>query len=95
MQIFSIDTVSGLLRPTLDGWNLIPSGYRIYIDDFIPEGDVLMPGVSSADPGIRDSDEVLVIGKRALAVGKAALPSEDIARSKRGVAVRVRKIKRL
>ncbi|MFA4859812.1 archaeosine synthase subunit alpha [Methanoregula sp.] len=95
VQVFSIDTVSGMLRPTLDGWNLIQSGYRVYIDDFIPEGDVLMPGVSSADPGIRDGDEVLVIGKRALAAGKAALPSEDISRSKRGVAVRVRKIKRL
>jgi archaeosine synthase len=95
VQVFSIDTVTGLLRPTLDGWNMIPSGYRVYIDDFIPEGDVLIPGVSSADPGIRDGDEVLVVGKRALAAGKAALPSEDMNRTKRGVAVRVRKIKRL
>nr|WP_320160833.1 archaeosine synthase subunit alpha [uncultured Methanoregula sp.] len=95
VQIFSIDTVTGLLRPTLDGWKMIPSGYRVHIDDFIPEGDVLIPGVSSADPGIRDGDEVLVIGARALAVGKAALPAEDMTRSKRGIAVRVRKIKKL
>jgi archaeosine synthase len=95
VQIFSIDTGTGLLRPTFDGWNLIPEGYRVYIDDFIPEGDVLVPGVVTADPGIRDGDEVLVIGARAHATGRAALPADEILRSRRGVAVRVRKIKRL
>ncbi len=72
VQIFSIDTGSGLLRPTFDGWNLIPEGYRVHIDDFIPEGDVLVPGVVEADPGIREGDEVLVVGARALATGQAA-----------------------
>ncbi|MDD1688393.1 MAG: archaeosine synthase subunit alpha [Methanoregula sp.] len=95
VQIFSIDTGTGFLRPTFDGWNLIPSGYRVYIDDFIPEGDVLVPGVEKADPGIRDGDEVLVIGTRAHATGRAALPADEILRSGRGVAVRVRKIKRI
>lgn len=93
-QIFSIDTGTGLLRPTFDGWGMIPEGLRVYIDDFIPEGDVLIPGVTRADPGIRDGDEVLVVGARAMATGRAALPSEDMVRSRRGVAVRVRKIKR-
>ena len=51
VQVFSIDTGTGLLRPTFDGWNLLPRGYRVYIDDFIPEGDVLVPGVVKADPG--------------------------------------------
>jgi len=95
VQIFSIDTGTGFLRPTFDGWNLIPRGYRVYIDDFIPEGDVLVPGVEKADPGIRDGDEVLVIGTRAHATGRAALPADEILRSGRGVAVRVRKIKRI
>jgi archaeosine synthase len=95
VQVFSIDTGTGLLRPTFDGWNLIPAGYRVYIDDFIPEGDVLVPGVVTADPGIREGDEVLVIGARAYATGRAALPAEEMLRSRRGVAVRVRKIKRL
>jgi archaeosine synthase alpha-subunit len=62
VQVFSIDTGTGLLRPTFDGWNLLPGGYRIYIDDFIPEGDVLVPGVVKADPEIRDGDEVFVVG---------------------------------
>jgi archaeosine synthase len=95
IQIFSIDTVSGLCRPTIDGWNMIPEGYRVYIDDFIPEGDVLVPGVVNADPQIRDGDEVIVVGPRALATGKAALSGEEMLRARRGIAVRVRKIKRL
>jgi archaeosine synthase alpha-subunit len=94
-QLFSIDTGTGLLRPTFDGWDLIPSGYRVTIDDFIPEGDVLIPGVTGADPLIRDGDEVLVVGARALATGRAALSAGEMLRSHRGVAVRVRKIKRV
>ena len=95
VQLFSIDTGTGLLRPTFDGWSLIREGYRVHIDDFIPEGDVLVPGVVSADPGIREGDEVLVIGARAQATGRAALPGDEMLRSGRGVAVRVRKIKKL
>jgi archaeosine synthase len=95
VQLFSIDTGTGLLRPTFDGWDLIPDGYRVVIDDFIPEGDVLVPGVVSTDSRIRDGDEVLVIGARAHATGRAALPADELLRSGRGVAVRVRKIKRL
>jgi archaeosine synthase len=95
VQIFSIDTVTGLLRPTIDGWNLIPEGYRVIIDDFIPEGDVLAPGVVSADNQIREGDEVLVVGPRAHAVGRAALSGGEMLQLRRGVAVRVRKIKKL
>ena len=89
------NVIAGLLRPTFDGWKMIPEGLRVYIDDFVPEGDVLVPGVVRADAGIRDGDEVLVLGPRAMATGKAALPSEEMTRSRKGVAVRVRKIKRL
>jgi archaeosine synthase len=94
-QLFSLDTGTGMLRPTFDGWNLIPAGYRVHIDDFIPEGDILAPGVVNADPEIREGDEVLVIGARAMAVGRAAMPAWEMQKSRRGVAVRVRKIKRL
>ena len=95
IQLFSIDTGTGMLRPTLDGWKIIPEGYRVYIDDFIPEGDILTPGVVSADPAIRDGDEVLVVGARALGTGRAALPADEMQRSRRGIAVHVRKIKRI
>lgn len=94
-QLFSLDTGTGLIRPTFDGWALIPEGYRVTIDDFMPEGDVLVPGVTGADPVIRDGDEVLVVGKRAIANGRAALSAGEMLRSHRGVAVRVRKIKKL
>ena len=94
-QLFSIDTGTGLIRPTFDGWALLPECYRVTIDDFIPEGDVLVPGVTAADPAIRDGDEVLVVGKRAIANGRAALSAGEMLRSHRGVAVRVRKIKKL
>ena len=94
-QLFSLDTGTGLIRPTFDGWALIPEGYRVTIDDFVPEGDVLVPGVTGADPAIRDGDEVLVVGKRAIANGRAALSAGEMLRSRRGVAVRVRKIKKL
>jgi archaeosine synthase len=95
VQCFSIDTATGMLRPTIDGWNLIPDSYRVTIDDFVPEGDVLVPGVENADPQIREGDEVLVVGARAIATGRAALPTGEMLRSRRGVAVRVRKIKRV
>jgi archaeosine synthase len=95
IQLFSLDTGTGLIRPTFDGWDIIPEGYRVTIDDFIPEGDVLVPGVTGADPAIRDGDEVLVTGARAIATGRAALPAGEMLRSRRGVAVRVRKIKKV
>jgi len=95
VQLFSLDTGTGLIRPTFHGWDLITAGYRITIDDFVPEGDVLVPGVTGADPAIRDGDEVLVVGARAIATGRAALPAGEMLNSHRGVAVRVRKIKRV
>ena len=94
-QLFSIDTGNGLLRPTFEGWDLIPEGYRVTISDFVPEGDVLVPGVVDADPAIREGDEVLVIGSQAMATGRAAMTAAEMKGSKRGVAVRVRKVKKL
>lgn len=89
-QLFSIDPDTGLLRPTLEGWREIP-GYRVTIDDFVPHGDVLAPGVVDADPSIRPGDEVLVTGPSARATGRAMMGADEMVRSQRGVAVRVRK----
>ncbi|HUU75248.1 MAG TPA: archaeosine synthase subunit alpha [Methanoregulaceae archaeon] len=90
---FSLDTGTGLLKPTIEGWTLIPDVYRVKIDDFIPKGDILAPGVTDADPAIRTGDEVLVEGARVLATGRAAMPASEMKSSRRGVAVKVRKIK--
>lgn len=93
-QMFSIDASTGLLRPTMEGWKFL-SGYRVTISDgFVPQGDILAPGIASADPAIREGDEVLVEGPGYRATGKAAMGADEMIRSSRGVAVRVRKTKK-
>lgn len=90
--VFGIDAASGLLRPTFEGWTLLGDGYRVEIDDFVPQGDVFAPGVLDADPRIRPGDEVLVVGPSAYATGRAAMSAGEMLRSTRGVAVRRRKV---
>jgi archaeosine synthase len=63
---------------------------RVEIDDFVPRGSVLAPGVVDADDVIRVGDEVVVEGPRALAVGRAAMSGAEMRASTRGVAVDVR-----
>ena len=94
-QLFSVDSETGYFRPTFEGWELIESGYRVYIDNFVPQGDILAPGVSDCDRDIREGDEVLVVGESALATGRAMMGADEMLSSKRGVAVRVRKVKKL
>nr|WP_319537877.1 archaeosine synthase subunit alpha [uncultured Methanospirillum sp.] len=94
-QIFSLEPTTGMLRPTFDGWGMIDTGYRVYIDDFVPQGDILAPGVVEADPAIREGDEILVVGENAMATGRAVMSADEMIRSHRGVAVRVRKVKKL
>lgn len=93
--VFSVEPTTGLLRPTFAGWDLIPGVYRVSIDRFIPEGDILAPGVIGADPAIREGDEVLVEGESVRATGRAAMNGCAMHSSRRGVAVRVRKVKKL
>ena len=89
--LFTLDARTGLLRPTFEGWDLIPEGYRVGIDAFTPKGDILAPGVLSADEGIREGDEVLVLGEGVMATGRAAMGGPEMRRSRHGVAVKVRK----
>ena len=63
---------------------------RVAIDDFVPHGSVLAPGVVDADDGVRVGDEVVVEGPRAFAVGRAAMSGAEMVGSTRGVAVDVR-----
>jgi predicted RNA-binding protein len=67
----------------------------VIIDAFAPEGDVLAPSVTAADSLIRDADEVLVSGPGAMTTRRAAMPGGEMMRSAHGVAVLVRKVKRL
>jgi archaeosine synthase len=95
VQLFSLDGSTGLVRPTFEGWKLLGDCYRVHISDFLPQGDILVPGVTGADLAIREGDEVLVTGPQVIATGRAALSAEEMKRSRHGVAVRVRKIKRM
>ncbi|HDR72926.1 MAG TPA: pseudouridine synthase [Methanoculleus sp.] len=93
-QVFSIDAATGLFRPTFAGWQLLGDCYRVAIDDFIPQGDILAPGVIGADDAIREGDEVFVVGRRAVATGRAAMGADEMRGSSRGVAVKVRKVQK-
>ncbi|MBO5430834.1 DUF5591 domain-containing protein [Methanocorpusculum sp.] len=93
-QLFTTDPATGLIRPTHEGWARI-RGYRVKISEgFVPQGDVLAPGVTDCDPRIREGDEVLVEGDGYLATGKAAMGAQEMLSSKRGVAVKVRKTRK-
>jgi archaeosine synthase len=65
---------------------------RVEIDDFVPHGSVLAPGITAATDGIRVGDEVVVEGPSAFAVGRAAMSGPEMAGSSRGVAVEVRHV---
>ena len=93
-QLFTTDPSTGFIRPTHEGWARI-KGYRVRISEgFVPQGDVLAPGVADCDPRIREGDEVLVEGDGYLATGKAAMGAQEMLSSKRGVAVKVRKTRK-
>ena len=67
----------------------------VKIDNFVPRGSILAPGVLDADPEIRPNDEVIVLGEKALCVGRAMMSGREMKESGRGVAVDVRHVKKL
>lgn len=84
----------GLLALTVAGaraWVAADVGVRrVEIEDFVPHGSVLAPGVVDADDTIRVGDEVVVDGPSAFAVGRARMHGAAMVESSRGVAVDVR-----
>jgi len=65
---------------------------RVAIDDFVPHGSVLAPGVVDADETIRVGDEVVVEGPSAFGVGRAGMSGPEMVRSTRGIASEVRHV---
>jgi archaeosine synthase len=59
------------------------------------EGWEHLPGVVRCDPKIRPGDEVFVKGTKAIATGRAAMGASEMTGSQRGVAVKVRKVKKI
>jgi len=65
---------------------------RVEIDDFVPHGSVLAPGIVDASAEIRVGDEVVIEGPSAFAVGRAEMNGPEMAGSTRGVAASVRHV---
>jgi archaeosine synthase len=87
----------GLLSLTLAGAKRLKdmNSYRVEIDDFVPVGSILAPGVINADENIRMNDEVLVYGRRVFGVGRAVMSGWEMVSSERGVAVKMRYIEEI
>jgi len=96
-QLATLIPQYGMLALSPEGAELVLKSekYVVRIDDFVPRGSILAPGVLEADPGIRPNDEVIVLGKKALCVGRAAMSGREMKESDRGVAVDVRHVKKL
>jgi archaeosine synthase len=65
---------------------------RVEIDDFVPHGSVLAPGVLDASDAIRPGDEVVVEGPSAFGVGRAEMSGPEMVDSTRGIATQVRHV---
>jgi archaeosine synthase len=96
-QLATLVPQYGMLALSLDGAELMlkEEKYMVKIDDFLPRGSILAPGVIQADSGIRPNDEVIVLGKKALCVGRAVMSGKEMEKSSRGVAVDIRHVKKL
>lgn len=61
--------------------------YTVTIDDFLPKGSLLAPGIVEADPAIRAGDDVIILGENVIGVGKAKMSGPEMNTSTKGVAV--------
>ena len=95
-QVATMVPQYGILALTLKGADLIlPSNsYIVTIDDFIPRGSILSPGVIKADTRIRPMDEVIVQGPRVIGVGRALMGGKQMMQSTRGIAVDLRHVRK-
>ncbi|WNY26356.1 archaeosine synthase subunit alpha [Methanolapillus ohkumae] len=61
--------------------------YTVRIDNFLPKGSLLAPGIIDADENIRVGDDVIILGENAIGVGKAKMTGKEMKISTKGVAV--------
>ncbi len=96
-QLATLVPQYGTLALSLEGAEMMLNNgkYVVKIDNFVPRGSILAPGVIQADPQIRPNDEVIVLGERALCVGRALMSGNEMVESSRGVAVDTRHVKKL
>ncbi|WP_302081633.1 archaeosine synthase subunit alpha [Salinibaculum rarum] len=65
---------------------------RVEIDNFVPHGSVLAPGVVDASDDIRVGDEVVIEGPQAFGIGRAEMSGPEMVDSTRGIASAVRHV---
>ncbi|MBN1133572.1 MAG: DUF5591 domain-containing protein [Methanosarcinaceae archaeon] len=96
-QVATLVPQYGALALTIAGAELlrIHSNYIVKIDDFLPKGSILAPGVVEANPHIRPNDEVIVSGSKAFCVGRALMGGKEMQDSTRGIAVDLRHVKKI
>lgn len=96
-QIATLVPQYGIIALTIAGARrLLSEGrYVVTIDDFVPKGSILAPGITGADPQIRPNDEVIVTGKRVLCIGRALMGGREMQESSRGIAVDLRHVKKI
>ena len=88
----------GLLALTVKGARRILdsiSSYKVEIDDFVPKGSILAPGVVNAGEQIRENDEIVFFGVKAFGVGRAKMSGWEMEESRKGVAIQVREVVRV
>lgn len=61
--------------------------YTVKINNFLPKGSLLAPGIIEADSNIRTGDDVIILGENVIGVGKAKMSGIEMNKSSRGVAV--------
>ncbi|WNY23968.1 hypothetical protein MmiHf6_12920 [Methanimicrococcus hongohii] len=61
--------------------------YTVTIDNFLPKGSLLAPGIVEADPAIRPGDDVIILGENVIGVGKSKMSGIEMNSSTKGVAV--------
>jgi archaeosine synthase len=90
-QLATLSPEYGMLALTRAGADAfdVPT---VTIDDFVPSGSVLAPGVLDCHDGVRVGDEVAFDGPSARGVGRARMFDEEMTASTRGVAVDVRHV---
>jgi archaeosine synthase len=97
VELATVSPLSGLLQLTMEGGRRLETAEppMVKIDDFVPSGSVLAPGVLDVDPEIRSGDEVLFRGPKSFGVGRARMAGWEMKRAVRGVAVQVRHVEEL
>ncbi|MDL2260736.1 DUF5591 domain-containing protein [Methanimicrococcus sp. OttesenSCG-928-J09] len=79
---FSIEAAEKLIKS--EQYN---GQYTVRIDNFLPKGSLLAPGIIEADSAIRPGDDVIILGENVIGIGKAKMSGFEMNSSTKGVAV--------